>query len=166
MSILRLSGWQAGGFSDKSVFFGFCSGGSGFISQYWGVRDLAGTTKNVRARGCQHARIGAHLHAGSDACARGDDPALYREAAVVEAGVRYLRTAAPGALATAYVTVTAATLRKLHGARLAALCDQRVCGAAQYAAQLVSHIRTHGLSGAGVTGAALATVIAVCTRRC
>ena len=63
MSILRLSGWQAGGFSDKSVFSGFARG-SAYISQYWGVRDLA-DTKNVRARGCQ--LLGAHLHAGSDA---------------------------------------------------------------------------------------------------
>ncbi|MGI5877219.1 MAG: MATE family efflux transporter [Christensenellales bacterium] len=141
-------------------FFGFCSGGSAFISQYWGVRDLAGIRRTYGLAVANTLVLGL-IYTLAAMLAPGAMIRLYTgEAAVVEAGVRYLRTAAPGALATAYVTVTAATLRATERVWLpfATSAFAVLLNTLLNWCLIYGHM---GFPALGVTGAALATVIAM-----
>ena len=140
-------------------FFGFAQG-SAFISQYWGVRDLAGIRRTYGLAVANTLVLGL-IYTLAAMLAPGAMIRLYTgEAAVVEAGVRYLRTAAPGALATAYVTVTAATLRATERVWLpfATSAFAVLLNTLLNWCLIYGHM---GFPALGVTGAALATVIAL-----
>lgn len=141
-------------------YFGFCSGGAAFVSQYWGARDLNGIRRTY-GFGLANVLAMAAAYTVTACLIPGPMMRIYTgEAAVVAAGARYIRVAALGSLAAAYVSLAGATLRSTERVWLPFLTS----GASVVLNTLLNYCLIYGRLGfpaLGLTGAALATAVSL-----
>ncbi|MDR2471351.1 MAG: MATE family efflux transporter [Treponema sp.] len=141
------------------VLFGICSGGAIFTAQFWGRRDIQGIRKNAGL--CLILNVAAALFFTLAVIVFPEKIlGIYSgDQAVIETGARYLKTLSPSFVPFSISFVFTLTLRSVERVRLAMV------------ATLIALSINMGLNWAlifgagpvpalGVTGAALATVIA------
>lgn len=138
--------------------FGFCSGSSVFISQYWGVKDMRGIHRtygmvlaNVMAVAAVFTLVGVlapQFVLGLFTA----DPVVIAE------GVRYLRPASISFLAIAINQGASTVLRSTENVKLP-MYTSMVSVAANAALNYIFIFGAFGLPAMGVVGAAVATAI-------
>ncbi len=138
--------------------FGFCSGSSALISQYWGARDKKSIHRTFGlALVC--ALVAALLYnVAAVAFAEPMIRVFTAEAEVVEAAVIYLRTACFTAVFLAFNMLAGAALRATEDVVSPLLCS----GVSVVANSILNYLLIYGklgLPAMGVRGAALATVL-------
>jgi putative MATE family efflux protein len=93
------------------ILFGICSGGAVFIAQFWGKQDIAGIRKTVGLCCLVNLFIGS-IFTLAGALVPGRIIGIYStDAAVIEAGARYLRYLTPSFLPFALTQVLVLSLR-------------------------------------------------------
>lgn len=141
------------------VLFGFCSGCSVFVAQFWGVRDIAGIRK-VYGITLLHSFAVSLLFCAAGAALPSVIVGIFNnDAAVIASGASYLRIAAFSYPAIALTNVFSTVLRSTEQVRLPL--------AATFASTVLNAVLNYilifgklGLPALGERGAAIATVIA------
>jgi putative MATE family efflux protein len=96
------------------ILFGICSGGAVFIAQFWGKQDIAGIRKTVGLCCFINLFIGS-IFTLAGALVPGRIIGIYStDAAVIEAGARYLRYLTPSFLPFALTQVLVLSLRSIE----------------------------------------------------
>jgi putative MATE family efflux protein len=141
------------------VLFGICSGGAIFTAQFWGKHDLSGIRKNTGLCLVLNSSVGIIFTIAVIAAPRRIVGIYSRDPAVIEAGAAYLRTLAPCFLPFGISFAFTLTLRSVEKVRLAMVTT--------IIALLINVVLNYffifgagPIPAMGVTGAAIATVIA------
>ena len=138
--------------------FGLCSGMSVFVSQYWGVKDLKGI-RRVLGMGLLSSLVVSFLFMGVALAAPRWVIGLFnQDAAVIEAGCRYLTIVCFSYPAVALMNVLSAVLRNTERVKL----PMYVAAITTVVNAFVDYGLINGAFGMprmGVAGAALATCI-------
>ncbi|MDR2551709.1 MAG: MATE family efflux transporter [Treponema sp.] len=141
------------------LLFGICSGGAIFTAQFWGRRDIQGIRKNTGL--CLILNSAAALLFTLAALAAPETllGVYSRDQAVIEAGARYLKTLSPSFIPFGISFVFTLTLRSIERVRLA-MVTTLIALSINMGLNWVFIFGAGPIPAMGVTGAALATVIA------
>jgi putative MATE family efflux protein len=141
------------------VLFGICSGGAIFTAQYWGKRDIQGIRKNMGLCLILDCTVALIFTLAAIAIPEKLLGIYSRDPAVIETGARYLRTLAPSFIPFGISFVFVLTLRSIERVRLAMVSTL----IALSINMILNYFFIFGagpIPALGVTGAAIATVIA------
>lgn len=138
--------------------FGFCSGSSALISQYWGARDKKNIHRTFGLAVLCALAAAVVYNVGALLFARPMIRLFTPEAEVISAAVEYLRTACFGAVFLSFNMLAGAALRSTEDVVTPLLCSG-VSVAANTALNYLLIYGKLGLPAMGVQGAALATVL-------
>ncbi|AEF85906.1 MATE efflux family protein [Treponema primitia ZAS-2] len=141
------------------MLFGICSGGAIFIAQFWGKQDISGIRKNTGLCLILNSAVAIIFTVAVLVDPHRIVGIYSRDPAVVEAGAKYLRTLAPSFIPFGVSFVFIITLRSVEKVRLAMVTT--------VIALLINVVLNYffifgvgPIPAMGVTGAAIATVIA------
>jgi putative MATE family efflux protein len=141
------------------ILFGICSGGAIFTAQFWGRKDILGIRKNTGLCLLLNS-IAALLFTLAAIFAPEKILGFYsRDPAVIEAGAQYLRTLSPSFIPFGISFATVLTLRSIERVNLA-MVSTLISLSITICLNRVFIFGIGPVPAMGVTGAAIATVIA------
>ncbi len=141
------------------IVFGVCSGATVFTAQYWGKRDVAGIRKTTGLCLVIALSVAGAFTAACVAFPRSIIGLYSRDVAVIELGARYLRVSAASFVPFAVSFVFTLVMRSTERVRLS-LATTFATLALNAALSVLLIFGIGPFPALGVTGAALATVIA------